>query len=232
MPPVSLEGKAWSLDVPLPPARPAMRRARKAPGERPASAAATHGRGMKPRMGEPEAGKSIPPPAEPGAGGEVKVETKDVQKSTASVANKENSLMAVGVVAPPGTLSPAQQYTMQDLIDSFESDPSRYPLDRTVRSDGIALTLEGVQRRGRLFVLKVAVANGGETDFFVKDFTVRAGAAALGSRSLFRVVVESQRNQEGYVVFEKPLPGAAVQIKLKEDGGKGRVLESTIPYRF
>ncbi|MDE2425917.1 MAG: hypothetical protein KGO96_08440 [Elusimicrobia bacterium] len=135
-------------------------------------------------------------------------------------------------MVPPGTLDPVQEYTMQDLIDGFESDPSRYPLDRTVRSDGISLTLEGLQRREKLFVLKVAVANGTDDDFFVKDFTVRAGATVLGSRSLFRILVESQRVREGYVVFEKPPSGAAVQIKLKEDGGKGRVIATGVPYRF
>ena len=226
MPPVSLEGKTWVLREAAPPrpeparqppakvgqAATSPRRQRKTRG--PGRATARAGRKASSAARPPKpAGQEAPKPKTPSDG-------------------KVNSAVAVSAVVPPGTLDPVQQYGMQDLIDGFEADPSRYPLDRTVRSDGISLTLEGLQRRENIFVLKVAVANGTGSDFFIKDFTVRAGARVLGSRSLFRILVESQRVREGYVVFEKPLSGAVVQIKLKEDGGKGHSVEMGVPYRF
>ncbi len=125
-----------------------------------------------------------------------------------------------------------QQYSAQDIIDAYESDPARYPLDKTVRADGIALALEGLERRERLFVLKIGVANGTDADFFIKDFFVGTDSTVLGSRSFFRILVEPRRVREGYVVFERPQIGTAVKIKLKEDGGKDRVIETRVPYRF
>lgn len=224
MPPVSLQGKTWILSEPAPPQRVSPAAPRPTPTRKPAR----HDRKTK----RPNQPASTHPVAASRPTHEVKVETKESPRPSVASEDKANSPTAVGAVVPPGTLDPVQEYTMQDLIDGFESDPSRYPLDRTVRSDGISLTLEGLQHRDNLFVLKVVVANGTDDDLFIKDFTVRAGATVLGSRSLFRILVESQRVREGYVVFERPPSGAAVQIKLKEDGGKGRVIATDVPYRF
>jgi hypothetical protein len=231
MPPVSLEGKSWVLHEsappqPEPPRQPATppKEAGAEPKETPR---APHRRGARKAAADRARKRVEPPAAKPPL-----PETTAAAQAVSLPDGKQNSAVAVAVVVPPATLDPLQQYAMQELIDGFESDPSKYPLERTVRTDGVALTLEGLQRREKLVVLKVAISNGNDADFFIKDFTVRAGATILGSRSLFRILVEPQRVREGYVVFEKPPSGAAVQIKLKEDGGKGRSLESGVPYRF
>lgn len=221
MPPVTLQGKTWAFYAPTPPQAAALL----APPAEMSERKIRPSKGRRP--GKTSIPAVVPPPTE-----EVKSEPKESPNPTSPPEVKEVPLMAVAAVVPPGTLDPLQQYTMQDLIDGFESDPSRYPLDRTVKSDGMALTLEGLQRREKVFVLKVAVANSTEGDFYIKEFAVRAGATILGSRSLFRILVEPRRVREGYVVFEKPLPGAAVKIKLEEDGGKGRAVETAVPYRF
>lgn len=127
---------------------------------------------------------------------------------------------------------PVAQASLQDLVDRFENEPSRYPLDRSVKKGGITFTLEGIARLDRSYVLKVSVTNETGTDFFIKDFTVQAGAVLLASRSDFRILVEPQRQRSGYVVFDKPKSGMAVHIKLKEDGGKSRVVETQVPYPF
>lgn len=228
MPPVSLQGKTWTLNEPTTQQRAPLAAPRPAPTRKPPPTEARRDRKTK-RANQPVSSHPI---AASQPTHKVKIETKESSRASVASDDKANSPTAVDAVVPPGTLDPVQEYTMQDLIDGFESDPSRYPLDRSVRSDGISLTLEGLQRREKLFVLKVAVANGMGDDFFVKDFTVRAGATVLGSRSLFRILVESRRVREGYVVFQKPPSGAAVQIKLKEDGGKGRVIATDVPYRF
>ncbi|MDE2141456.1 MAG: hypothetical protein KGJ84_03455 [Elusimicrobia bacterium] len=128
--------------------------------------------------------------------------------------------------------TPVPQASLQDLVERFENDPSRYPLDRSLKKDGITLTLEGIARLDRSYVLKVSVTNETGTDFFIKDFAVQAGSVLLASRSDFRILVEPQRQRSGYVVFDKPKPGMAVHIKLKEDGGKNRIVETLVPYPF
>ncbi len=128
--------------------------------------------------------------------------------------------------------TPVPQASLQDLVERFENDPSRYPLDRSLKKDGITLTLEGVARLDRSYVLKVSVTNETGADFFIKDFAVQAGTVLLASRSDFRILVEPQRQRSGYVVFDKPKPGMAVHIKLKEDGGKNRIVETLVPYPF
>jgi hypothetical protein len=143
-----------------------------------------------------------------------------------------NSPASVQTTVLPGTLNTDQEYSLQDVMDRFETDPSKYPLDRTVTSDGIAFSVRGLERREKFFVLKVAVANQTGSDFFIKDFTPQAGSKIFGSRSLFRILVEPQREREGYVIFDKPQAGAAVYINLKEDGGKGRVIKLPVPYSF
>ena len=230
-PPVSLEGRTWALHDAAPP-QPTPMPAPPPPVEGPARPAAAPAGKRKPSRRKKPARDGVQPAAAAKAADEDKSDAKQSPPAGGPPDAKENSPVAVGVVVPPGTLDPVQQYTMQDLIDGFESDPSRYPLDKSVRSDGITLTLEGLQRRGKLFVLKVSIANGADGDFFIKDFTVRANSTILGSRSLFRILVEPQRVREGYVVFEQPQSGAAVQLTLKEDSGKGRAVETGVPYRF
>ena len=260
--PARLEGKTWVLREPAPPAverpaapqppaatPPAKREAkrtappaaatergmtRSAPSQPAASAAVSPSKVILPVAAAPQALPTAGDKAAPKDQPEVQREApaKEALRPSSPSGGKETSDVALSAVAPTDTLDPLQRYTMQDLVDGFESDPSKYPLDRTLRSDGIALTLEGLQRRDKLCVLKVAVANATDADFFVKEFAVRAGATILGSRSLFRILVEPHRSREGYVVFERPPSGAAVQIKLKEDGGKGRSVDAAVPYRF
>ena len=143
-----------------------------------------------------------------------------------------NSIVAVRATVPPGTFDATQEISLQEVMDRFEADPSKYPLDRTVVVDGITLSLRGLQRRDASFVLKVALANATGSDFYIKDFTLQAGSTVIGSRSLFRILVEPHREREGYVIFEKPQAGAQVNVYLKEDGGKARALAALLPYRF
>ena len=133
--------------------------------------------------------------------------------------------------APSATVA-SQDLNLENIAQKFENDPSKFPLDRSRKSEGITLTLLAVGRLDRLFVLKVAVANETDADFFVKGFSVQAGADDLGSRSSFRILVEPRRTRTGYVLFGQPQPGAAVKIKLKEDGGKGLAVEMPVPYPF
>jgi hypothetical protein len=134
--------------------------------------------------------------------------------------------------AVPAAASPASSYTLEAIVEKYESDPSIYSLDRTIKADDMTLTLLGLERRTEFFVLKLAVTNDSGSDFYVKDFVVQASGKTMVSKFFFRILVESQRNREGYVIFEKPRPGAAVQIQLKEETGKGRTLKAQIPYPF
>lgn len=150
---------------------------------------------------------------------------------TPAVSVAASSSTAAAQPAPAADAAPARP-NLQELLDRFEADPSRYPLDRQVRKDGVTLALEGLARIDRFYVLKVTVTNETDADFFAKDFTIRAGSLQVSSRSVFRILVEPQRARTGYVVFEKPQPGAAVHVALKEDGGKGRTIDSAVPYPF
>lgn len=132
----------------------------------------------------------------------------------------------------PATTAASQDLALDNIAQKFENDPSKYPLDRSRKLEGVTLTLLAVGRLDRLFVLKVAVANETDADFFVKGFSVQAGTDDLGSRSSFRILVEPRRSRTGYVLFGQPQPGAAVKIKLKEDGGKGLAIEMPVPYPF
>jgi hypothetical protein len=143
--------------------------------------------------------------------------------TAASVTTSASSQAYSG--APP-------EYALEDIADRFESDESKFPLDRSTEAGGVALHLIGLEKLPAMFVLKVAVVNSGDADFFVKEFAVKVGNQILSSRSDFRVLVEPQRTREGYVLFERPPSGSNVRINLKEDGGKGRALETAIPYPF
>jgi hypothetical protein len=132
----------------------------------------------------------------------------------------------------PATTVASQDIALDNIAQKFENDPTKYPLDRSRKMEGVTLTLLAVGRLDRLFVLKVAVDNDTDADFFVKGFSLQAGGADLGSRSSFRILVEPRRSRTGYVLFGQPQPGAAVKIKLKEDGGKGLAIEMPVPYPF
>lgn len=131
----------------------------------------------------------------------------------------------------PGSVS-AQEYVLEDVADRFESDESKFPLDRSADAGGVALRLIGLEKLPAMFVLKIAVVNSADADFFVKGFAIEAGKQILSNRSSFRILVEPNRTREGYVLFERPPGGSIVHIKLKEDGGRGRSLEMAIPYPF
>ena len=132
---------------------------------------------------------------------------------------------------PPAAVAP-QDYTLENIAEKFENDPTKYPLERSRRFNAITLGLMAIGRLDRLSVLKISVTNETEADFFVKEFSVQAGSVVLGSRSLFRILVEPHRTRVGYVLFERPQSGASVKIQLKEDGGKGSAVEMPIPYPF
>ena len=136
------------------------------------------------------------------------------------------------VVFTPAVTAATPEYALEDIADRFESDESKFPLDRSVNAGGAALRLIGLEKLPTMFVLKIAVVNSADADFFVKGFAVEAGNQDLSSRSIFRILVEPRRTREGYVLFERPPAGSGVHIKLKEDGGKGRALDMAIPYPF
>lgn len=131
-----------------------------------------------------------------------------------------------------GPLDSSQDYKLQKIVDAFEADPSKYPMEAAAKNEGITLTLVALERLDKMFVLKVAMANDTSSDFFIRDFTAQVSSTTLESQSICHILVESQRTREGYVIFSKPRSGAVVHIKLKEDGGKGRVVELPIPYPF
>ena len=136
------------------------------------------------------------------------------------------------VVSTPAVTTATPEYALEDIADRFESDESKFPLDRSVDAGGVILHLIGLEKLPAMFVLKIAVVNSADADFFVKGFAVEAGKQDLSNRSIFRILVEPRRTREGYVLFERPPAGSDVHIKLKEDGGKGRALETAIPYPF
>ena len=135
-------------------------------------------------------------------------------------------------IAPKAAAATTPDYALEDIADRFENDESKFPLDRSTEAGGVALHLIGLEKLPAMYVLKIAVVNSADTDFFIKAFTVTAGSPILSSRPIFRILVEPQRTREGYVIFERPQAGASVKINLKEDGGKGRSLETAIPYPF
>lgn len=138
---------------------------------------------------------------------------------------------ATSVAAPPPPRE-RPSLTYDAVADKYENDPSVYSMDRSVRVGDLTLHLEGLECLAEAFVLKVEVQNDSSADFYVKTFVVQVGGKALISRYFFRILVETQRAREGYVVFEKPQAGAAVKIKIEEEGGKGRAVSAAIPYPF
>jgi hypothetical protein len=143
-----------------------------------------------------------------------------------------SSTVPSAAVSTPTANVATPEYALEDIADRFEGDESKFPLDRSVDAGGLALHLIGLEKLPAMFVLKIAVVNSADADFFVKGFAVEAGNQDLSSRSIFRILVEPRRTREGYVLFERPPAGSDVHIKLKEDGGKGRALDMAIPYPF
>ncbi len=132
--------------------------------------------------------------------------------------------------APPRPVDPWG--SAQKASDAYENDASRYPLDVRAESGGVALRLRGLSRKDARFILKISVTNRGNEDFFVRDVAISAGRDPLDSRAFVRLFVEPGRTREGFVVFERPRPGAVVHVALKEDGVKGRVVVLAVPYPF
>lgn len=201
----------------------------------------------------PQSREAIPArPAAPKAGkakkttGESRIEPRRIIEAAIQAVPAPIAIGSKPAEAPPPAAAPqaappaprtapspsSMEQVLQTIADGFEDDPAKYPLDRSVKADGVTLTLMAICRREGLVVLKLAVSNGAGSDFFVRSFAVQAEGGQLASRFSFRILVEPQRTREGYVVFEKPRTGAAVQIALKEDGGKGRSLGLAIPYPF
>lgn len=142
------------------------------------------------------------------------------------------STQAVAPAAAPLPAPEKPSLTYDAIADKYENDPSVYSMDRAVRVGDLTLRLKGLECLAEAFVLKVEVGNDSNADFYVKTFVVQSGAKSLVSRYFFRILVESQRAREGYVVFQKPQNGAAVKIKIEEEGGKGRAVSAAIPYPF
>lgn len=127
--------------------------------------------------------------------------------------------------------APASE-TADSVGESYESDPAKYALDASAAQGTITLHLRGLSRSGRRCTLKVAVSNRGDDDFFVRELVAIAGAEDVKSRSFVRLFVEPSRTREGFIVFDKPRPGAVVHVALKEDREKGRVIDIAVPYPF
>jgi hypothetical protein len=134
-----------------------------------------------------------------------------------------------GAVPPVAAPTPE---TADSVSARYENDLSKYPLDSIAAQGPIALRLEGLSRNGSRYILKVAVTNRGDDDFFVRDFVVRDGRDILAAKSYVRLFVEPGRTREGFVVFDKPRIGGDVHIALKEDREKGRAVELPVPYPF
>lgn len=137
-----------------------------------------------------------------------------------------------------GTLEPMPKPSHAKLADSpeavreaYEADASKFPLDADRDVGGVALRLVGLCRVQDKYIIKAAVSNRGDSDFFVKELAVYAGEDAVPQKPYVRLFVEPGRTVEGHVVFSPP-SGAQVKIKLKEDKEKGRVLEVPVRYPF
>ncbi|MDD5657024.1 MAG: hypothetical protein PHF00_07200 [Elusimicrobia bacterium] len=157
---------------------------------------------------------------------------KPVEAPPAPPAEASGAIAAAPPPPQPATSASSRDMQLDDLAMRFEADPAKYPLDRRKTQGGITFSLAAIGREGSLFVLKVAVANDTDADFFIAGFTVQAGRSELAARSLFRILVEPRRTREGYVMFGRPSSQSAVKITLKEDGGRGSAVVMPIPYSF
>jgi hypothetical protein len=153
------------------------------------------------------------------------VEKSSVTESSTAAAEKPAS-------APSAAPAKPATETADFVAESYENDPSKYPMDRSAAQGPITMSLCGLSRQKGRYFLKVAVTNNGNEDFFVKELSVRDGRTVLTAKSFFRLFIESGRTREGFVVFEVPRAGADVHVALKEDREKGRVVELPVPYSF
>ncbi len=184
----------------------------------------------------PEPAAPVTTPTPPAAAPRAKPTKRSRRMKAATPPKSKEPALIVAVStqtsAVPTPAAAPPTYTYESIADKYENDPSNFSLDRVAKTGDVTLRLLGLERLAEAFVLKVAVANDSSSDFYVKGFVVQAGAKTLISRFYFRILIESQRAREGYIVFEKPQTGAAVKIKIEEEGGKGRSLSSQVPYPF
>lgn len=167
---------------------------------------------------------------------------KPVSRGHGKARKTATSAPPVSVEASSATTTPAMTAalpvparaveTAYSVSDRFENDLSKYSLDRSAAQGPITFRLLGLSRNSGRYVLKVAVTNRSDDDFFVRDFVLRDGRDILAAKSYFRLFVEPGRTREGFVVFDRPRNGADVHIALKEDREKGRVVEMPVPYPF
>jgi len=133
---------------------------------------------------------------------------------------------------PPDSWTDLQDFPWQDVEDKYETDASRFALSEEASSGNVSLEFLGIEKRATFYVLKVAINNDSDADFFIDDFKVLNGNVALESRAIFRVLVEAGNAREGYLLFRPPLTGKSVKVVLKEDGGKGRRLALALSLPF
>lgn len=154
------------------------------------------------------------------------------ERPSGAVAEVAASSAPIAAAAPPPIAIAVPVETADNVADEYEGNAAKYPLDGETTREPATLRLRGVSRAAGRFILKVAVSNRGREDFFIKDLAIRDGQEILEARFFMRLFVEPGRTREGYVVFGKPRNGANVQVALKEDREKGRVLELAVPYPF
>lgn len=162
--------------------------------------------------------------------GRVKARKPAASMPTASSAASTATVKTDAAVAPPAAVSAPE--TADSVSARYENDLSKYPLDKSAAQGTIVLRLQGLSRSSSRYILKVAVTNRGDDDFFVRDLVVRDGRDILAAKSYIRLFVEPGRTREGFVVFDKPRTGADVHVALKEDREKGRAVELPVPYPF
>lgn len=223
----SLKGRAWSMRPADPEPVPAVTAV--AVSSAAAVAAREPAAAPTPR---PARAHAYRPPRSIASRKAVAVQPVSVESHPSAVPAISSGTAVPSASAPQAVRATPPDYALEDIADRFEADESKFPLDRSIESGGESLHLVGLEKLPKMFVLKVAVVNAADADFFIKAFAVTAGDQILSSRSIFRILVEPQRTREGYVLFERPQAGASVRISLKEDGGKGRTLETAIPYSF
>jgi hypothetical protein len=116
------------------------------------------------------------------------------------------------------------QYVTEGIIHTFENDLSKYPLKKSETRKGVTLRLIALENLGKMFVVKLAVDNRTNKDFFIKDFKAASRGRLLEELPLFGVLVEAEMSREGYLLLENPGQDARIKIDLNEDGGGKRAI--------
>ncbi len=132
--------------------------------------------------------------------------------------------------AAPAIVSP-DNYTADVIRDAFEGCDSKFPLDAKSSAGGVLVRLQSLCRWQGHFIVKVAVSNQSEADFFIKTLDVYDGLELTTIKPYFRLLVEPERTREGFVLFDAR-PGAQVKLALKEDRENGRSLQVSVRYPF